>query len=125
MMQSVLKRSQPIIVVDLFPEILKELISLMSSLSLGDWDEPTACPSWSVKDVALHLLGDDVAMLASGRDGHSSPARAVDWEELVVFINEWNEEWVRLSTDEAREQVTIKGDQSLGARVLDVVSIIA
>jgi hypothetical protein len=30
-----------------------------------------------------------------------------------------------LSKDEAREKVTIVGDQSLGAKVLDVVSIIA
>jgi uncharacterized protein (TIGR03083 family) len=97
MIQPVLKTPQPIIVVDLFPEILEALISLLSGLSAEDWDEPTACPSWSVKDVALHLLGDDVAMLSSGRDGHASPVSVHSWQELVTFIDAWNEGWVRVT----------------------------
>ncbi|MGD8968653.1 MAG: maleylpyruvate isomerase family mycothiol-dependent enzyme [Anaerolineae bacterium] len=95
MMQHVLRRPPPIIVVDLFPEILEALISLLSGLRTEDWDKRTACPSWSVKDVALHLLGDDVVILSSGRDGHSSPASAHSWEELVAFIDAWNEGWVQ------------------------------
>jgi uncharacterized protein (TIGR03083 family) len=95
MMQPALTKPPPIIVVDLFPEILEALIGLLSDLSTEDWDKPTACPSWAVKDVALHLLGDDVAMLSNGRDGHSSPVSIRSWEELVAFVNEWNEGWVR------------------------------
>jgi uncharacterized protein (TIGR03083 family) len=95
MKQPLLKKPQPIIVVDLFPEILEALIRLLSGLSTEDWEKPTACPSWSVKDVALHLLGDDVVMLSGGRDDHSSPLSTHSWEELVASINEWNEEWVQ------------------------------
>jgi uncharacterized protein (TIGR03083 family) len=95
MVHPVMKKPQPVIVVDLFPEILEELIGLLSGLCSEDWERPTACPAWSVQDVALHLLGDDVANLSSGRDGHSSPVFAQSWEELVASINEWNEEWVR------------------------------
>ena len=90
-----MKQLQPIIIVDLFAEILEELINLLSSLSTEDWDKPTACASWSVKDVALHLLGDDIGMLSRKRDGHSSAASIESWDELVALINDWNEMWVQ------------------------------
>ena len=82
-----MKQPQPIIVVDLFPEILEKLLALLSDLSADDWARPTACSHWSVKDVALHLLGDDVHILSWQRDNHSSAASAASWEELVTFIN--------------------------------------
>jgi uncharacterized protein (TIGR03083 family) len=95
MMQTDFVKPQPVVVVDLFPEILEALISLLSNLSIEDWDKPTTCPAWSVKDVALHLLGDDVVMLSSGRDGHASLMSIRSWEELVTSVNAWNEAWVR------------------------------
>jgi uncharacterized protein (TIGR03083 family) len=90
-----LKEPQPIIVVDLFPEILEELLNLLSGLSAADWARPTACSSWSVKDVGLHLLGDEVHILSGQRDGHSSAASVASWGELVTFVNDQNALWVR------------------------------
>jgi uncharacterized protein (TIGR03083 family) len=84
----------PIMVIDLFPEILDELLSLLSGLSAEEWAKPTACPSWSVKDVALHLLGDDIGILSRQRDGFSSDLPIQGWEELVALINTSNETWV-------------------------------
>ena len=85
----------PIMVIDLFPEILDELLSLLSGLSAEEWTKPTACPSWSVKDVALHLLGDDIGILSRQRDGFSSDLPVQGWEELVALINTGNETWVQ------------------------------
>jgi hypothetical protein len=53
-----MKPLQPIIVTHLFPEILAELLTLLSNLSAEEWEKPTVCEGWSVKDIALHLLGD-------------------------------------------------------------------
>jgi uncharacterized protein (TIGR03083 family) len=92
--RAALRKPPPIIVIDLFPEILEELISLLSGLLAEEWGRPMACSAWSVKDVALHLLGDDIVMLSSGRDGHTSPVSVHSWEELVAWVNEWNEGWV-------------------------------
>jgi len=92
---SVLEQPQPIIVVDLFPEILEALVALLSDLAAEDWARPTACSSWSVKDVALHLLGDDIHILSSRRDGHSSGASITNWEDLVTFVNDQNASWVQ------------------------------
>lgn len=90
-----MKQPQPIIVVDLFPEVLAELLALLSELTVEDWVRPTACSSWSVKDVALHLLGDDVHILSSQRDEHAPAASIANWEELVRFVNAQNALWVQ------------------------------
>jgi uncharacterized protein (TIGR03083 family) len=86
---------QPIIVIDLFPEILDALLDLLSGLSDDEWAAPTVCPGWSVKDLAGHLLGDDVGMLSRRRDGyrHGNAAFA-SWDDLVALINRQNAAWV-------------------------------
>ncbi len=86
---------QPVIVAELFPEILDELLSLLAGLTPAEWDAPTVCPGWSVKDVALHLLGGEIGNLARRRDGHALGSSIASWEELVTFINRWNENWVQ------------------------------
>jgi uncharacterized protein (TIGR03083 family) len=90
-----MQQPQPIIVIDLFPEILDALLDLLSGLSDDEWAAPTVCPGWSVKDLAGHLLGDDVGMLSRRRDSyrHGNAAFA-SWNDLVTFINRQNAEWV-------------------------------
>lgn len=87
--------ASPIIVVDLFRPALAELRALLSGLSEEDWQKPTACPTWSVRDVALHLLGDDIGILSRQRDHFRSGVSARNWPELVARLNEANELWVR------------------------------
>ncbi len=110
-----MKHPQPIIVVDLFPEILEKLLALLSDLSAEDWARPTACSPWSVKDVALHLLGDDIYILSSQRDSHSSAASVASWEELVTFINDQNALWVqvtrRMSPQVLTDLLRLTGEQ--------------
>jgi uncharacterized protein (TIGR03083 family) len=89
-----LQPPRPVIVLDLFPEILDALLGLLASLSADDWQQPTVCPGWSVKDVALHLLGGELGNLSRRRDGFSSGISTSNWEELVTAINDWNQGWV-------------------------------
>jgi uncharacterized protein (TIGR03083 family) len=98
-----MKEPGPIIVTQLFPEVLDELVGLLSSLTAGDWQRPTACYQWSVKDIALHLLGGEVSILSRKRDGPLPGGDSIlSWEELVALINNLNDTWVkatrRLST---------------------------
>ena len=92
-----LESPRPILVADLFPEILGHLVRLLESLAQEDWSKPTVCPGWSVKDVALHLLGVELGNLSRRRDGHSLGGAISGWGELVSLINQWNQEWVRVS----------------------------
>ena len=108
-------KPQPIIVTHLFPEILQHLLDLLAGLPAADWDKPTVCMSWSVKDVALHLLGDDVGILSRKRDGFSLPADIKGWDELVAFINHLNLTWVeatrRTSPRLLLDLLRLTGDQ--------------
>ena len=60
---------EPVSIVALFPEVRRHLLALLAGLSAEEWRTPTACAGWSVKDVALHLLGGDLGNLSRRRDG--------------------------------------------------------
>ena len=59
----------PVFLVDLFPGLHAELMALLCGLPPGDWNRPTVCAQWSVKDIAAHLLDGHVRRLSFGRDG--------------------------------------------------------
>jgi uncharacterized protein (TIGR03083 family) len=91
--------------IDVLPYFSKEeqsLMTLLGALTEEDWERPTRCAGWTVKDIAAHLLGDKVGRLSRGRDGHAFDAPRPG-EPFPRFIDRINEEWVvacrRLSTD--------------------------
>ncbi len=90
-----MRRPEPIHVLALFPEVRQELLDLLSNLSAEDWERPTACALWSVKDVALHLLGGDIGILSRRRDGFAPSPPPANWAELVTLINHLNDLWVK------------------------------
>ena len=82
----------------LFPGERAALLDVLRDLAPGEWELPTACPGWSVKDVAAHLLGDDVGRLSWGRDGYVNPAFAAGLDiatlsGLVSAIDRQNAAW--------------------------------
>ena len=91
-----MKPLEPILIVDLFPAERDALLQPLAALTEEEWSRPTVCAGWSVKDVALHLLGDDVGRLSRKRDSFGGaafvPQADADFEaQLVAFINEANE----------------------------------
>jgi uncharacterized protein (TIGR03083 family) len=88
-----IKLPHSILVTELFPPVLDGLLELLSSLSAEDWNRPTACARWSVKDVALHLLGGDIGILSRKRDSVAEQTE-LSWNELVALVNGANEAWV-------------------------------
>ncbi len=66
-----------------------------------EWHKPTICAGWTVKDIVLHLLGDDVGRLSRNRDAFDYSAfmntypSLSSWNDLVAYINERNELWVQ------------------------------
>ncbi len=86
---------RPIIVTHLFPEVLGSLLTLLCDLPAEEWRRPTACAGWSVKDVALHLLGGEIGNLSRRRDQHAASDASINgWDDLVHFVDEWNQGWV-------------------------------
>ena len=90
---------QPILVTDLFPRVHASLLDLLSGLEKDDWDKPTICSRWSVKDIATHLLGGQLGILSRKRDGYAFSGSPIkDWDELVTLINELNATWVKAAS---------------------------
>ena len=90
----------PIDAVPLFAGERSSLLELLAGLSAEEWAKPTVCPGWSVKDIALHLLADDLGRLSGQRDGFPNPTFAdgcavTTWDGLVDAINHQNDLWVR------------------------------
>src|SRR4051794_12452045 len=109
-----MQQPDPVYTLDLFPEERAALLELLSGLSDEEWTKPTVCEGWSVKDVALHILGGDFGNLARRRD-HFRTDSSDPNEDLVHFINRFNNHWVeaarRLSPRLAIDLLAFTGPQ--------------
>ena len=86
---------EPILVASLFPQLLEELVELLSGLSEANWRLGTDCPAWDVHGVALHLLDVELGNVSREHDDHAGPPlQASTWEKLVEGLNAQNEAWV-------------------------------
>ena len=115
----------PIDIIDLFPEMHAQLLDLLASLSDDEWAAPTICAPWSVKDLAGHIVGDDLGGVSSLRDDNSAAAGPDSWDELLAFINRENAQWVeamqRINPAVIIEMLRFSGGQFLAhVRALDL-----
>jgi uncharacterized protein (TIGR03083 family) len=104
----------------LFPEERAALLALLAGLTDAEWHLPTVCAGWTVHDLAVHLLGIDVQLLAGGRDGFHGPPHQTptgdlsDWNTLVAYIDGRNASWVeatrRVSPRLVRELLGFTGE---------------
>src|SRR3954466_13132386 len=74
------------------------LLELLRGMSADDWDKPTECPAWTVKGIALHVLGDDFSLLSRQRDAATDSLTLMadeetDWD-FRERLNGFNERWV-------------------------------
>lgn len=76
----------------LFQPLSEELVTLLRGLSDADWLRPTVAGSWRVRDVAAHLLDDQLRRLSAQRDAHLTPPdRPIrSDQDLAQFINAVN-----------------------------------
>lgn len=88
---------QPLLVADCFAELGDALIGLLRSLREEQWNLPTVCPAWSVKDIVAHLLDTACRRLSFGRDRLAVPQAGkslAEYRDLLDFLNELNAQWV-------------------------------
>lgn len=78
------------------------LLATLRSLAPDEWSLPTECPAWDVKGIALHVLGDDLSLLARQRDEATNGLLlyAEDHPGLDVrqLLDGFNEQWVTAAT---------------------------
>lgn len=106
----------PVFTAHLFPELLTGLIDLLATLRPDEWSKPVPRKSWTVHDVALHLLGVDVGLLSRERDGFiESSILATSYRELVEALKTLNDTWIaagrRISPRLLCDLVRFSGEQ--------------
>lgn len=73
----------------------RRLLAFLEGLTPAQWVAPSAAPGWTVRDLALHLLDDDLTWLSHQRDG--STAALVDMSDrrrFVELLAAKNQRWV-------------------------------
>ena len=80
----------------LIAEMHGDLVALLGSLRDAEWAAPTEAGHWTVKDVALHLLDDELGWLSRGRDGDPSGLLddTGDYRQFVAALDAKNQRWV-------------------------------
>ncbi len=78
------------------------LLSLLHSLDADAWRNDTERPGWTVHGIAVHLLGDDLSLLARQRDGALSGLLAVaqrgEAKDFAGLLDAFNQQWVTAAT---------------------------
>lgn len=82
----------PVLTAHLLAPDRAAFVELLRSLEPADWVRPTACAGWTVADVVAHVVGGDLGNLARRRDGWA-PVKPEVGEEIVGFVNRFNEAW--------------------------------
>jgi uncharacterized protein (TIGR03083 family) len=73
----------------------RALLGLLDSIDPGHWQAATDVPGWTVKDLALHLLDDDLGWLSRGRDRDASGRLDhTDPRGLVAALAAKNQRWI-------------------------------
>jgi uncharacterized protein (TIGR03083 family) len=86
---------EPIHSAHLLRRVDEKLIELLSALAPEEWDLPTIATSWTVRDVAAHLLDTPLRKLSLVRDScFVEPAEIRSPQDLVQLVNRLNQEGV-------------------------------
>jgi len=86
----------PINVVHLLPILDAKLIELLKSLTPAEWEMPTVCKLWNVKDVVAHLLDTNVRVISTKETFKGDPPPQINsYQDLVDFLNRLNADWVK------------------------------
>jgi Mycothiol maleylpyruvate isomerase N-terminal domain len=82
-------------------------IAFLGGLTEDEWLAPSAAAGWTVRDLALHLLDDDLTWLSSARDGDTS--RLVGMSDRSAFprlLAAKNQRWIDGACGLSRRVVT-------------------
>ncbi|MFI0717871.1 maleylpyruvate isomerase family mycothiol-dependent enzyme [Streptomyces sp. NPDC021224] len=60
--------------IDAWTHSIESVNELVSPLAEGEWNRPTECPYWSVRDVVSHLIGFECELLGDPRPIHTLPS---------------------------------------------------
>lgn len=59
--------------IDAWTQSIEAISELVSPLVDGEWNRPTECPGWSVRDVVSHVIGGESEAMGDPRPIHTLP----------------------------------------------------
>lgn len=112
-------------VLDLRPHLASERASLVErlrTLTHRHWELDTECPKWSVVELVVHLLGDDLSLLSRQRDHATNGVLLYGFDhagsDFGQLLDGFNEQWVHaarfLSPELLVELLEWTGSQTAG-----------
>jgi uncharacterized protein (TIGR03083 family) len=60
--------------IDAWTHSIESVNDLVSPLPEGQWNRPTECPYWSVRDIVSHIIGFECELLGDPRPIHTLPS---------------------------------------------------
>ncbi len=114
-----IKHSQQIMIdtIHLFKPLDNHLINLLKDLLDEEWNHPTLCRAWTVKDIVAHLLDGNFRRIAIHRDKYFGNPASKN-QDLLVHLNEMNAIWVnaadRLSPRLLIDLLSISSEMYIG-----------
>jgi uncharacterized protein (TIGR03083 family) len=60
--------------IDAWTHSIESVNDMVSPLTEGEWNRPTECPYWSVRDVVSHIIGFECELLGDPRPIHTLPS---------------------------------------------------
>lgn len=76
--------------IDQLDEVWTSIAALGRDLTPDEWDQPTDCPGWTVKDHLSHIIGTESVLLGRPRP----PAAPAGLAHVHNPMGEMNEAWV-------------------------------
>jgi hypothetical protein len=105
-----LKELQPIFCDDLLKEIDDQLLDIVKSISIDEWNKKTLYPNWKVNDIFSHIIDTSIRKLSGQRDKYfdtSTSPRINSYNDLVHYIEKLADDWTE-STRRISPQIMIK-----------------
>jgi uncharacterized protein (TIGR03083 family) len=74
-----------------FEQTVRSTIALAGTFGAAQWDLPTECPGWTVRDQVSHIVGVERMLLGDPEPAHTLPAARVDGDlqhprEVVAYV---------------------------------------
>ena len=106
------------VVLDVLGPEREVLLATLESFETEDWPRSTECPAYTVKGIAIHLLGDDLSLLSRQRDGAENGllqlAAKMPGADFRTLLDTFNDRWVAaarfFSTDLVIELLRLSGE---------------
>ena len=77
--------------VDLLAGVWTDVAQTCTELTTSQWDTPTECPGWTVRDNVAHMLGAERALLGEKPEADDPP---IDAPYVLNEIGRHNERWI-------------------------------